>query len=274
MKKKIIYIITILFLFYAKDASPIVFAEMQTQHSILTSGTIANQANLVFSTSFENVEKIRDQELNLSIAHWFYTLDHDHASMEIDSSIAHIGSKCLKLEVTNMMLAQRAEFNIVDLQNLVGQECTIIEWIYLPSDYGFHNYDIDYNWNALFAIGQMVSPWQPYFEFHIYQRDLDIQNFDLGLITRDRDDDIHLLQRTNDFPLPIGRWFKLKVHIDRNNGELDIWVDNILFYSGTGLDFGDTTVWKASLLKIYMNSDEPEIQNIWLDDIRIYEGEI
>jgi len=247
---------------------------LDTSNSIAVVCTFTfNESDVIDIFSPIAISQISVDELDIDIDLCFTTSDHSAASMNLDDVVKRgsIG-KSLRLQVDDMSIAERAEVNLCNLQNVVGQEATIIEYMRFSPDFSLHNYDIDYNWLGVFAIGLQEPPWQPYFEFHVYQRDLSVQVFDIGLVTRNRDGDLTILQRINDYPLPLGEWFEWKVFVNRTTGVLSWWIQGNLVYSGVGLDFARDIypVWKCTVAKLYGNKHEPESLSVWIDDIKLY----
>jgi len=195
--------------------------------------------------------------------------------MFVETEFAHSGIQCIGMEVWDISKSRRAEFNIKNMQELVGDEATVSAWLYLPEDFNLNIPGINWNWFALGTIRDVNPPsWVPYFEPEIIQPDITKKVFDVAVIWRDLDGTLHYLSRTNNFPLPLGKWFNIKYYTYRHetNGKLQIWLDGQLICNNSEILTKYVDEWYISIAKVYTGPNEPQTQYVWIDDLEIWSG--
>jgi hypothetical protein len=246
--------------------------------------TQAYAAAPVFSTSFEDSVKTDANHLNLPVPHWFEFGDSDGgtngdgAKMWVDTTLAHTGSKSIGLEVFDINKSRRAEFDLMDMQKLTGDEGTISVWLYLPSDYGLHAPGIDWNWHEFFVLYSERStgyPYDNYLRLTIDQPVITTPSFNLSLGGRRPPNGTSYTYGTiKPFPLPRGRWFNVHSYLKRDPvaGAAKIWVDNQLAFDKTGINTKDYSIWKTTIAKLYYETTDTTDHKIWVDDLNIFPG--
>lgn len=242
-------------------------------------------AKLIFKTDFEDAVKISDVQLNLPIAHYFNFQGEGGARMwvegldEITPQITpHSGNRCVGMELSDVTLSRRNQLEILDLEQLVGDEIFVSLWLLLPSDWALYAPDPPYmRWCSL--VNPMIehTNWAPMLELITRQPNITPgPPFDIAMEYRDPDDVQHFpCGWHEDFPLPRGRWFNVKWHLIRHqtNGFLKMWVDNQLICSGTGIATkGTIDKYLMTAAKIYHATTDLTTHRIWLDDLEIWSG--
>ena len=271
----------------------LVFALIAKQEMLNISD--GQSTHLVYSTDFENVVKVTDTNLNMSIPNYF-DFTGDNASMWVEGldrhtpgMTSHSGNRSIGIEVIN---GYRAEFNLLDLQNIVGKDYSVSVWLYLPKDWALHLAD-DNNpdWYAIcdtfMASAQATpTPFYPYNEVYISQANIGENPPDFNLESDIRDNTGSGLSITplggnvtnlNHFPLPLGQWFNLKYYVERSvlNGVVKIWVNDVLIANQNGVktESANNKDFFTTIGKIYHDSNDTyEGYKIWVDDLQIYNG--
>jgi hypothetical protein len=240
---------------------------------------------LKYRTDFETVTKATANTLNMGIPNWF-EFDNgnnmwiDAGTQRTNSPPAHSGSKCIGMEVLSGI---RAEFNIMDMQNIVGNEYYISVWVYLPSDWSSPGTDNWYSLNDLFMGGEHVTPYPyyPYSETYISQSAPNVFSIDHDIRDRTTGSQYEVpLANNPNFPLPRGRWFKTEWYIYRHvtNGIVRVWIDGIKTCDRTGTPASPVKTVNANsneffitITKIYGSVGAlPNPYRLWTDDFEIY----
>ena len=262
----------------------IYLAQSQSSYvSILSHGVITYNDDqdlvLKYATDFEDAVKIADRELNLPIPHLFeFAANHQGdgdgnggARIWVEETFAHSGNKCIGMELFDITLSRRNEFNILNIQELSGDEIFVSVWFWLPSDWELHS--PTYNSYAIMTLfGQQGNPWCPYLELRIYQ-DIDQPIFDIGVMGRDINNEVVYYSRVENFPLPRGRWFNTKYHIVTHptEGAVKVWMDDQLVCDISGLVLPKVTGdYKITIAKIYHELSDTTPHQLWVDDFEIW----
>lgn len=266
--------------------------------------TTTPTTNLVYSSDFETMTRKDSLHVNMGIDNyqdyegggtwWIEGLERTTSQVAGQSFACHSGTRCMGLEVRNHSIVggtPRSEFNIMHMQNVVGNEFYVSVWLYLPADFQLHSDNINFYWYSIgdiFMSDQTATPvaFNPYSEIHIHQSSLatppdfsvdpDIRdNLGSGLI-------ITPLATNPHFPLPRGRWFNLKFYVYRDvtNGIIKMWMDGILVCNVTVNSSSPIKTRNANdnaffitVGKIYYEpSDSYPLYQIWIDDLQIYNG--
>jgi hypothetical protein len=234
----------------------------------------------VYSTDFENVTVLDANRLNLGIDARFYFEGEGGASMWMEGLdrktpgfTCHSGTRCLGMELTNITKSRRNEFNIMHLENLVGDELFISVWLYLPAGWKLQPPNGDWY--------EIVNPYctdvpsnLPCTAIQIFQTS-PTPTFDMDLMQRDTSDNLTHLQNVANYPLPLGRWFNVQYYVYRNisNGAIKVWIDGALLYNVTGISTKNPSIaqWFTTPAKIYYGkSDTFSPYRMWVDDLEIY----
>jgi hypothetical protein len=234
----------------------------------------------VFSTDFENVTKLNDNQLNMGISNWFEFTGSGGASMWMEGLdrhtidiTCHSGSRCVGLEVTNVGKSQRSQFAIEHLENLVGNELFVSVWLYLPADWRLHAPN---DWYELVNPFYTDAPsYLPYAAVHIFQPDLTKRIFNIALDVRDISRVLHTYAQINNYPLPVGRWFNLQYYVyhDATNGIVKVWIDGSMLWDIENLPTENSSnpQWFTTVAKIYYNTNDTySPYRVWADDLQIY----
>ncbi len=235
-----------------------------------------------YSTDFEDAVKVDLHHLNLPIEHWFeFAADftgtgngNGGARMWVNTNIAHGGTKSLGMELFDITLSRRNEFNILNVQNLAGDEIFVSVWLYLPSTWSLHVPGIDWNWCSLMEIYFDHPNYLPNAELVVYQPDITKPVFDIAVGGRDINNNGFTLNRISNFPLPRGRWFNVQYYLLRHttNGAIKVWVDGKLICDVTGIQTKavGSTGYHISPGKIYHHPQETAGHRLYVDDLQIY----
>jgi len=234
----------------------------------------------VFRTDFENVTVLDANHLNLGIANYFEFGGSGGASMWMEGLdrttpgiTCHSGSRCVGMELTDITKSRRAEFNIHNLQNLVGNELFVSVWLYLPADWRMH---IEDGWWELadpsFAGSPTYAPYStvsidqphtvnPYWNLRVAGRDINQQPVQRGWLS--------------DYALPRGQWFNLQYYVlrDQTNGIVRVWIGGTLLFNinNAALANPNITEWFTTPAKIYYDlTDTFSPYRIWVDGLEIY----
>jgi hypothetical protein len=239
-------------------------------------------ATPVFRTDFEGVTKKDANRLNMGIDNWFEFEGSGGASMWVEGLdrstpglTPHSGSRCVGMELTDISKSRRNEFNILDLENLVGDELFVSVWLYLPADWPIQGSSNDWSWYSMAVPFMEGGPaWAPYSAIQIRQE----PQFKLAVNYRGVDQVESFLDTHVDFPLPRGRWFNVQWYVFRHptDGILKIWVDGMLVTNRSGLQTkGSTEEWFTTVAKIYYNPNSKYSRfKIWADDLEIWNHSI
>ena len=238
---------------------------------------------LVYSTDFANVTKQDTHHLNMGqIADYFaFGGDGGGASMWMEGLdrntpgiTCHSGSRCVGMELTNITKSRRAEFNIENLENLVGNELYVSVWLYLPSNWNLHSPDGN-NWY------EIVNPYftgdpsnLPYTAIQIFQTS-PTSTFDMDLVQRDISSNLTHLQNVANYPLPRGQWFNVQYYVRRDvtNGAVKVWLNDALLFDVENIQTVNPSIpsWFTTPAKIYYDpTDTYSPYLIWADDLEIY----
>jgi hypothetical protein len=239
----------------------------------------------VYQTNFENIVKIDANHLNMTIANYFDLGGGDGATMWMEGLdrhtpgiTCHSGSRCVGMEISNVTESNRNEFNIVGLQNLVGQELFVSVWLYLPANWQLHEPPGQWNWyevaNPYFT---GYPSYVPYSAIHFDQDDSSQDVFMLTLQNQGLTGPDQTLGLINNFPLPRGRWFNLQYYVfrDATNGIIRVWINGTLEFTAQNIPTKNpsTTDWFTTPAKIYYNpTDTFSPYQLWVDDLQIYNG--
>lgn len=236
----------------------------------------------VYRTDFENVTREDAHRLNMTIdnsfefegdggaAVWMEGLDRKTPGIT-----CHSGGRCVGMELTDITKSRRNEFNIRDLENLVGNELFVSAWLYLPADWRLHIPGIDWNWYQIANPYFTGPPYLPYFSLDIVQHDITKGVFTLNFDSRDIKNNLVTLRSTPNFPLPRGQWFNLQYYVlrDATNGKLKVWINGVLLLDASGISTMNPSVteWYTTPAKIYYEeSDTFSPYRIWVDDLETY----
>jgi hypothetical protein len=238
-----------------------------------------------FQTDFESAVKTDNNHLNISLNHWFEFGDYDGsntgdgARMWVDTTLGHSGTKSIGLEVSDISKSRRAEFDIWPY-NLVGDQLTVSQWLYLPADFGLHAPNINWNWyefNVLFSEYQ-AGLSDNYVRLMLGQPDTSQSIFNLTLGGRKPPNSTQFILATIDpYTLPRGRWFNLHSYLKRDaiNGVAKVWIDGQLVFNQSGINTkGAVSDYHISPAKVYYETTDTTLHRMWLDDLKIYQGEV
>ena len=263
--------------FFSIPSTSIVSATFRTSHAIPSKGTISFTGypglELKHNTDFEDVVKVNDHTLSLSIDHNFIFGGEGGARMWIEDDFSRSGNRCLAMELNNITESRRNEFNIVNFEKLVGNELFVSVWLYLPSDWRLHIPDVDWNWYELVMIFQEYAPWHPYLCIWVCQPAITQPIFDVSVGGRDVDGTIFTLDEIKNFPLSRGKWFNVQYYLLRHqtNGVVKVWMNGILLCNRTGLVTKAREEYFTTIAKIYYDDrDTFSPYQIWVDDLEIH----
>lgn len=236
---------------------------------------------LVYETSFEEVEKKNRQQLTWEFPHWFeFAAMHQEdggigsgntgARMWVDTTLAHSGAKSIGLELYNIERSRRAEF-IIYPKDYLGKEYYISYWLYLPSDWGLFEPNIDWDW---YEIGNPYSSvGVPYSAIHISNPDANQQYFTVSLELRN-EAGIKSSAGEKQLLLPKGRWFEVYYYVkrDQENGAIKLWLDGALIAEKTGFPtmHSSSNNFSISIAKIYYERGDKTPHELWIDDLKLY----
>jgi hypothetical protein len=247
-------------------------------------------AKLIFKTDFENIVKTDPHHISLPIVHRFtFTDGYGSVWMEgLDRTggpTPHSGSRCVGMELTAIdPSSARNEFNILDLNSLVGSELFVSVWLYLPADWGL--FSTDWNWYEL--ANPQTSPYAanyaPYWALHIVKPPLYCIDIDM----RDHNNVLHTMAETPlgsvvrdppPYPLPRGRWFNLEYYVRRGStrtstdGAVKVWIDGRIVCDFSNVQTGGGENWGTCPADIYGSLVESAMPyRIWVDDLEIWDG--
>jgi hypothetical protein len=283
MRKYNFEIVILLFLLYYCLIASIHLARAQsTATPIQAQGRIVYDEHfgliLKYDTDFEDVTKIDDSKLSLTIEHSFEFGGDGGASIWIegmdrqDGATPHSGTRCVGMELTDVTKSRRCEFNLQHMMELVGDEVYVSVWLYLPSDWALHG--SGWNWYAIANPFFDYNPpnYIPYTEIHINQPNVNIEKFDVEVMGRDVNFNRYTIDTVSNFPLPRGRWFNLEWYLYRHetNGKLRVWFDGQLISDRSGLTTKFTDDYLTCVGKIYHDTSDTTTHQIWVDDLEIY----
>jgi len=237
---------------------------------------------LVFRTDFEDVTKKDANHLNMGIDHEF-DLKSDGAAMWVEgldrqttSITCHSGSRCIGMEMTNIVQSVRNEFNILHLQNLVKKELFVSVWLYLPPDWTLHNFaSPSHNWNQIINPFFTDGPtYLPYASFNMIQPDPSQSFFGVRLDYRDINGNSITLQNTPNYPIPRGSWFNVQYYVYRSvaNGTIEVWINGVLIFNAANVSTKNPSItsWFSTPAKIYYDPrDTFSPYRVWVDDLEI-----
>lgn len=236
---------------------------------------------MVASTSFEDVRKINDHEMNWDIRHWvefaaMHRQDGGSGNGEggarfwIAGNRAHSGNKSIGLEVSDIEQSRRAELLIYP-EDLVGKEYFVSYYLFIPNNFGLFEPNIDWDWMEIAA---PFAGGLPYAAFFITNPDNAQKNFDLALSMRGVNNKMSDISKTR-MELPKNRWVKVEYYVKRDvrDGEIRFWFDGELFGEAKGiqtLNPDNTVDFQISLAKVYYERGDKRAKKIWMDDVEIW----
>ena len=239
----------------------------------------------VYRTDFENVTMRDAHELNMRIDNWFEFGGDGGAAMWVEGLdrstpgfTCHSGVRCVGMELTNINESRRNEFNIMHLENLVGNELYVSVWLYLPAGWALHSP----SWNSY----EIANPYftggptyLPYSAIHITQSNITKNKFNLDFDVRNDSGTLSTLKEIPNYPLPRGQWFNLQYYVYRHatSGIVKVWIQNSairsLLWDAENISTSNPSVteWFTTVAKIYYDSsDKFQPYRIWVDDLEIY----
>jgi len=248
---------------------------------------VSSSVHLVYATDFEKVTKLSAHRLDMgAIPDWFSFENATGGYTDAGASMwmegldrhtpgitCHSGSRCVGMEVNNITESRRNQFDIDNVQNLVGDEIFLSVWLYLPGDWGLHSPKD--NWYELVNPFFTHEPtYLPYAAVHIRQPDTTKSIFDLTLEVRNVNSYISY-GAIHNYALPRGRWFNVQYYVyrDPTNGIVKVWIDGKMVFDVANIPTKDPSQprWFVSLAKIYYDtSDTFSPYRIWVDDLQIY----
>lgn len=246
---------------------------------------VSQTGDLIFHTDFENITKTDDHHLSIPIDHNFYFQGEGGASMWMEGldrtggPTPHSGSRCVGMELFDIDLSKRNEFDIEDLYTTVGDEIFVSAWLYFESNLTLLFPEM--TWGNYFEFVSLFKEcnkphYRPYLCISLCQfPDYAPQQFDLEVRGRHLDGTQYTLDRIHNFSIPLGRWFNVKFYLSRHktDGVETIWIDDVLISNRTGIV---TKVLIDNYLiqvgKIYHSFDDHTHRKIWIDDLEIYKG--
>jgi hypothetical protein len=239
--------------------------------------------NLVYHTDFENATKRDAYTLNIGIDHSFDLKDPGAAmwveglDRQTPGVTCHSGKRCIGMEITNITQSVRNEFNIINLQNLVGNELYVSVWLYLPPNWSLHNYlSPSHNWDQIINPFFTDGPtYLPYASFNIIQPNPNNTAFDVRLDYRDVNLNSITLQDVSNYPLPRGTWFNVQYYVYRSvtSGIIRVWINGVLTFNAANVSTENpsTASWFTTIAKIYYDAnDKFSPYQTWVDDLEIY----
>lgn len=220
---------------------------------------------LGYATSFEDVVLDTPTHLTMPITNHL-NYDEGTAVCSIDSHY-RTGAKSFKMEILDNA-ASRCEFCLFDIQEVVGSNLYLKEWIYLEPNW------VSDSWYELAnPFGQRVAPWEPYLSIYIAQSNPSVPQFKVSVGGRNLAGQQYYISQYQNFPLRRGEWFPVAFHVVQHptNGKLKVWFDSILLCDVAGLQLpANSARWKCNPAKIY---GEKIVGNkIWVDDLE-YSGD-
>jgi len=244
----------------------------------------AASAAPVYRTGFEDVTKKDANRLNMGIDNWFEFQGDGGAAMWVEGLdrktpgiTCHSGSRCVGLELTDVTKSKRSEFEITNLEDLVGDEVSVSVWLYLSADWQLH---LSWNWYAIADPFFTAGPsFRPYAAIHIRQPDITKDIFNLELNVRDTSNALNNYGNIRNYPLPRGRWFNLQYYVyhHETNGIVKVWIDGTLLFDVRNISTKNpsTAEWFTTIAKIYYESELDSFSpyRIWADDLEVCKGE-
>lgn len=278
--------------------APLGLSALQSSVVVPTGGKLIYERfgnlTLKYSTDFENVSSWKSKNglnwiLNINISNLFVFENSATAWIEgleysrLPSGITpHSGTRCIGMMCPAGIYTggvKRCEFNIMNLDSLVGNELYVSAWIFLPSTFG---YTLTDSWGSLGdAYMTDGGTWRPYIAFLLerpYGASTDPAQrwyrFYMGY--RDIDDNMHQMGDIEQFPLAsyLGAWHHLEYYMYRDTGTsgiLKYWLDGVLLFniSGVPTDSANYDCFTTPA-KIYYSGDDSVGNNMWIDDLEIY----
>jgi len=253
-------------------------------HELGCTAEILESMEKVEETSFEEVEKVSDNNLSWDFPHWFeFAAMHQAdgglgdglggARMWVDTTLAHSGKKSIGMEVFDIEKSRRSEF-VIFPSEVVGKEYCVSYWLYLSEDWGLYDPNIDWDW---FEIGNPYSAGgAPYASIHIGSPDENQEFFSIWLGGRDKDGNMFGTpsKRT---AIPKGRWFQVSYYVLRDNkdGEIKVWFDGELLAKKSGYPTvdPDNPKFTISIAKIYYERGDKRPHKMWIDDLTIHSNQ-
>ena len=226
-------------------------------------------ATKIYETDFESIIKTDDHHISIPLEHYFHTVGSgatfwmEDGYQRLSAPTPLSGARCLGMETVD---SERVEFNIYDMETLVGEEYYVSLWYYFPSDWvvpasGW--------WSLGNPCAGQNDPWLPMVEVHPYDAGVfDRIALDSGggpWVTLDGWDGLQ----------PVGQWFKYAfyVKLDTINGEVRVWLNNEEILSANGIDtigyFGNEIL--STVAKIY-GSEGIGTWRVWIDNLEIWDG--
>jgi hypothetical protein len=291
-----------------------------SSQGIITYG--GNNDGLVLKSDFENVTKNPDGTLNfydvgghLVQQYW----DNSGAGTEIwiegldanrlpGGSTPYSGTRCLGLATTTST-AYRSQLDVYlmrckDANNnpMITDEWYYNGWFFLPPNWslnstGWRWYEIGDPYQDIVGNSGM---YYPQMAVHILQPNHSVQVYDIELTERNPEG-LTQISVYHNFPLPLGRWFKVEwyVHCDtsstldgsgnlvpNNDSIIRVWMDGIKVIDSHGTDFSKPLIKSGmtgylgvstptenyiTVSKVYYGeSPEPQPKQIWVDDIELW----
>jgi len=189
--------------------------------------------------------------------------------MWVDNQIAHSGSRSIRLELNNTQGSRRNEFNLNELQDLVGDEMSLSVWMRLEPNLSFQST----NWFEFFVLYEEVNPpnYYPYFRLHLIGQSAP---FDLRLGGRNLQGTNYDLDVKSNFDIPLGRWFNMHYYLkrDHTNGAAKVWIDGKLVFDESGINTKENSRYYNTIGKLYYGTGENKLHKMWIDDLAVYRG--
>ena len=238
-------------------------------------GTV-QYGELVYMNDFEDSKKLNEVRLNLNIPHEFVYEGEGGARMWVEDSFAHSGAQCIGVEVFDISKSRRNEFNIDHLETLTGDEYSVSVWLFFPTDFSLNVPGVDWNWMEFLVLSEDVNPpaYLPILRLQLTQSNIARENLDISINLLDVNGIAHVLDRVNDFPLPLGEWFSVHYYVNRNPSQSNakVWINGLLLFDVYDIPIKEVDSFFTTIAKVYYDEYDTVAHRIWADDLRIFKG--
>jgi hypothetical protein len=235
-----------------------------------------------YSTDFEDITKIDPSHSSIPISHNFWfggTVEASFWIEGLDRNVLptgitpHSGTRCIGMEIPSGTIGEhRAEFNIMNLNSLVGKALNISCWLFLPTTLSLTVTDSWYSMGDAFMTSGTDLPYVAF----LLERPYVNGNYRFYMGYRDTSGTMNQLGTIQPFNLSsyLGAWHHLEyyVYLDTGtNGKVKYWLDGILLFDITGIQTKNPAAdWFTTPAKIYYTTtDTSGPFRVWIDDLQL-----
>jgi hypothetical protein len=229
---------------------------------------------LVYHEDFESASVVGDHTLDIEIGHKFEFDGEGGASMGIETDFAKSGGRCVEMELSDITISKRNQFELTGISDYVGDEMYSKVWLYLPPNWGVNSGAQD-NWYTISTAYQENGiNGYPYMDVLIKQPDPAQEVYNIEVSGKDPYGNPVVVGQYLNFPLKRGSWFTLDIYLVRHEtaGAIRVVMDNIEIVDKENIVTKVGEDWSMSIAKIHHDPADTNPHKIWVDDLSLYTG--